>query len=92
MADEREEIRRKASGDQHLVPIDEPAEDPHRPHRLNRGDNEKTLPDGDAIDYVQRRRLAGWARDQLGIGAATLYRRLKSYGLIGGRRARRKRR
>ena len=29
--------------------------------------------------------------EQLGIGSATLYRKLKSYGLIGGKRAARKR-
>lgn len=36
--------RRKESGDQHIFPIDEPAEDPHRPHRISRQDMQKTLP------------------------------------------------
>ncbi|RJG01984.1 hypothetical protein D3878_10675 [Noviherbaspirillum sedimenti] len=36
--------RHKESGDQHILPIDEPAESPHRPHRLSRQDMQKTLP------------------------------------------------
>lgn len=36
--------RHKNSGDQHILPIDEPAEDPHRPHRVSRQDMQKTLP------------------------------------------------
>lgn len=35
--------RHKESGDQHILPIDEPAEAPHRPHRLSRQDMQKTL-------------------------------------------------
>jgi len=35
--------RHKESGDQHILPIDEP-ESPHRPHRLSRQDMQKTLP------------------------------------------------
>ncbi|MEC4721646.1 hypothetical protein RY831_20980 [Noviherbaspirillum sp. CPCC 100848] len=44
-------MQQKQSGDQHILPIDEPAEDPHRPHRVNRSDMQKTLPidtEGDA--------------------------------------------
>lgn len=37
----REEVRRKQSGDQHMLPEGEPMEDPHRPHRLNRQDMQK---------------------------------------------------
>lgn len=36
----------KNSGDQHLLPQDEPALDPHRPHRISRDDMQKTLPGG----------------------------------------------
>lgn len=36
--------RRKESGDQHILPLDEPNESPHRPHRLSREDMQKTLP------------------------------------------------
>ncbi len=39
-----QEQRRKESGDQHIFPMDEPAEDPHRPHRISRQDMQKTLP------------------------------------------------
>lgn len=38
--------RNKNSGDQHILPIDEPAEDPHRPHRVSRQDMQKTFPNG----------------------------------------------
>ncbi|MGE5650652.1 hypothetical protein [Noviherbaspirillum sp. UKPF54] len=34
-------MKQKKSGDQHLLPEDEPMEDPHRPHRLNREDMQK---------------------------------------------------
>lgn len=34
--------RRKESGDQHILPLDEPDESPHRPHRLSREDMQKT--------------------------------------------------
>lgn len=36
--------RHKKSGDQHLLPEDEPLQDPHRPHRLNREDMQKIEP------------------------------------------------
>lgn len=42
----RDEVQRKQSGDQHTLPLDEPAMDPHRPRRLDRQDVHKTLPDG----------------------------------------------
>jgi hypothetical protein len=38
------ESRQKASGDQHILPLDEPDETPHRPHSLNRQDMNKALP------------------------------------------------
>ncbi|WP_019141317.1 hypothetical protein [Noviherbaspirillum massiliense] len=31
----------KKSGDQHIEPMDEPMEAPHRPHRVNREDMQK---------------------------------------------------
>jgi hypothetical protein len=34
----------KESGDQHVLPQDEPAEAPHRPHRVNREDMQKIIP------------------------------------------------
>jgi hypothetical protein len=37
------ESQQKASGDQHILPLDEPDETPHRPHRLNRQDMHKTV-------------------------------------------------
>jgi len=40
------EAQQKQSGDQHILPLDEPAEDRHRPQRLNRQDMQKTLPGG----------------------------------------------
>ncbi|MGV3740825.1 MAG: hypothetical protein ACO1NO_00765 [Burkholderiaceae bacterium] len=42
------EIHRKQSGDQHLFPTDDPESDPHRPHRTNRRDMQKTMPRGSA--------------------------------------------
>ncbi|HJV76341.1 MAG TPA: hypothetical protein VJ654_19120 [Noviherbaspirillum sp.] len=36
--------REKQSGDQHLLPEDEPLEDPHRPHRISREDMQKLRP------------------------------------------------
>lgn len=37
--------REKQSGDQHLLPEDEPTEDPHRPHRMSREDMQKLRPE-----------------------------------------------
>lgn len=37
-------LMQKKSGDQHLLPEDEPMEDPHRPHRLSREDMQKMRP------------------------------------------------
>lgn len=39
----RHEMQKK-SGDQHILPQDEPAEDPHRPHRVSREDMQKLKP------------------------------------------------
>lgn len=36
--------REKQSGDQHLLPEDEPLQDPHRPHRISREDMQKLRP------------------------------------------------
>lgn len=36
--------RQKQSGDQHILPEDEPALDPHRPHRISREDMQKIMP------------------------------------------------
>ncbi|QAU35507.1 hypothetical protein [Janthinobacterium sp. 17J80-10] len=36
--------RRKESGDQHILPLDDPDESPHRPQHLSREDMQKTLP------------------------------------------------
>jgi hypothetical protein len=41
---DRNETQRKQSGDQHILPPDEPAEDPHRPHRISREDMQKLRP------------------------------------------------
>ena len=35
------EVGNKDTGEQHLYPMDDPAKDPHRPHRLNRRDMDK---------------------------------------------------
>lgn len=39
-----DEVLRKASGDQHVIPTDDPESDPHRPHRMNRRDIQKAVP------------------------------------------------
>jgi hypothetical protein len=44
-AADRFEIQQKQSGDQHIVPADEPHEDPHRPHRVSRQDMQKLMPE-----------------------------------------------
>lgn len=36
--------REKQSGDQHLLPEDEPLQDPHRQHRISREDMQKLRP------------------------------------------------
>jgi hypothetical protein len=36
------ETQQKASGDQHILPLDDSDDAPHRPHRLNRQDMNKT--------------------------------------------------
>lgn len=36
------EAQQKASGDQHILPLDESSDAPHRPHRLSRQDMNKT--------------------------------------------------
>ena len=33
--------KQKQSGDQHVLPLDETGEAPHRPHRMNREDMQK---------------------------------------------------
>ncbi|HYD59069.1 MAG TPA: hypothetical protein VEC35_01855 [Noviherbaspirillum sp.] len=43
-SDPMEMQRRKQSGDQHILPEDEPKEDPHRPHRISREDMQKLRP------------------------------------------------
>lgn len=43
-AADRNETQQKQSGDQHLLPMDEPEQDPHRPHRVNREDMQKLRP------------------------------------------------
>jgi len=43
-AADRFEIQQKESGDQHILPVDEPVEDPHRPHRVSRQDMQKLRP------------------------------------------------
>lgn len=37
------EIGNKDNGERHLFPMDEPENDPHRPHRLNRSAMQKPL-------------------------------------------------
>jgi hypothetical protein len=46
-ASDRFETQQKQSGDQHILPADEPAVDPHRPHRVNREDRQKLRPSDD---------------------------------------------
>lgn len=36
--------REKQSGDQHILPENEAAYDPHRPHRMSREDMQKIMP------------------------------------------------
>lgn len=49
----RFDTQRKKSGDQHILPEDEPAEEPHRPQRISRADMEKLPPaDPDPDDPV----------------------------------------
>lgn len=43
-AADRFQTQQKQSGDQHILPEDEPAEDPHRPHRISREDMQKLRP------------------------------------------------
>jgi hypothetical protein len=43
-AADRFDMQQKQSGDQHILPEDEPQEDPHRPHRVNREDMQKMRP------------------------------------------------
>jgi hypothetical protein len=43
-ADGSETQRQKQSGDQHILPPDEPKQDPHRPHRISREDMQKMRP------------------------------------------------
>lgn len=44
MSTDRHEMSQKRSGDQHILPADETAESPHRPHRLSREDMQKLRP------------------------------------------------
>lgn len=53
-AADRFETQQKQSGDQHILPQDEPGVDPHRPHRINREDMQKLRPaDQDPDDPAQ---------------------------------------
>lgn len=47
---DRNESRRKQSGDQHVLPQGDPAETPHRPHRISREDMQKMPPKGSDPD------------------------------------------
>jgi len=47
---DRNESRRKQSGDQHVLPQSDAAEAPHRPHRVNREDMHKMPPDTSGSD------------------------------------------
>lgn len=54
-AADRFEMQQKQSGDQHILPVDEPAEDPHRPQRVRAQDMQKLLPgDQDQDDTASR--------------------------------------
>jgi hypothetical protein len=53
-AADRFEMQQKQSGDQHILPQDEPAEDPHRPHRISREDMQKRPADPDPDDPASR--------------------------------------
>jgi hypothetical protein len=47
----RNQMQQKQSGDQHILPEDETALDPHRPHRVSREDMQKMRPaDTDSDD------------------------------------------
>jgi hypothetical protein len=48
-----DQILQKKSGDQHIEPEDEPAEAPHRPHRVNREDMQKIMPADTDKDDLQ---------------------------------------
>lgn len=51
----RHQMQQKQSGDQHVLPLDEPTEDPHRPHRVSREDMQKLKPaDSDPDDSASR--------------------------------------
>lgn len=53
---DRHQMQQKQSGDQHILPLDEPAEDPHRPHRVSREDMQKLEPvDRDRNDTSSRK-------------------------------------
>ena len=41
---DRFQTQQKQSGDQHVLPLEESADAPHRPHRLNREDMQKLEP------------------------------------------------
>jgi hypothetical protein len=41
---ERFQTQQKQSGDQHLLPLDDNADAPHRPHRVSREDMQKLQP------------------------------------------------
>lgn len=52
---DRHQMQQKQSGDQHVLPLDEPAEDPRRPHRVSREDMQKLKPaDPDPDDSASR--------------------------------------
>ncbi len=51
---DRHQMQQKESGDQHILPEDEPSTDPHRPHRISREDMQKLRPtDNDPDDPAQ---------------------------------------
>ena len=52
------------------------ATDPHIAERRNQ----------QRVDSIERTRVRNQTAEQLQIGSATLYRKLKSYGLIGSKR------
>jgi hypothetical protein len=53
-ATDRFGTQQKQSGDQHILPQDEPGVDPHRPHRISREDMQKLRPaDQDPDDPAQ---------------------------------------
>jgi hypothetical protein len=71
---DRNETQQKQSGDQHILPVDEPAADPHRPHRVNHQDHALRTSDDSAASGMPDSGSAGISDNDVTTGKSSTTR------------------